>query len=251
MKKLYTIACLSIGMFAAKAQTFSPALKSTGTNTFTYNFNQVVNNSSKQIDFTISGIPNGATFKAKIDQELDFEEIGDCGSIAGILYGDSNFVITAGKSGKIASNKGMISVIFNPKDFDYYSPVYGTDWGGIPNTYPDYCEILTKANYGIKTAIMTVTLFTPNATNYTINLSGNSVDRITAVENDTKIKTNSTSLFYPNPVKDVLNLNQVATVYDAFGKTILTGKGSIDVSGIHPGIYFVQSAGQRQKFVKE
>jgi hypothetical protein len=251
MKKLYTIACLSFIVFVAQAQTFSPALKSTGTNTFTYNFSQVVSNTSKQIDFTISGVANGTAFKANIDQELDFVDYEYCSSIYGILYADSNFIISTGKSGVVTQNKGIISVIFNPKDFDYYNPIYGTDWEGHPNIDPYDCEQLTKANYGIKTATMTVTLFTPNATNYTLNLTGNSVDVITALENDNKVKTNSTSLFYPNPVKDVLILNQEATVYDAFGKLILSGKGSIEVSGLHSGIYFVQSAGQRQKFVKE
>lgn len=252
MRKLYIIAFLSVVFFTVKAQTtFSPAVKSTGTNTFTYSFSQVKGNDSKQIDFIISGVANGTTFRAKIDQQLDFVDYEFCSSIYGILYADSNFVISAGTSGVITQNKGTISVIFNPKDFDYFSPVYGTDWDGKPNKEPYDCEQLTKANYGTKTATMTVTLYTPNAVNYTLNLSGNSVSAITALETDTKAKTSNTSLFYPNPVKDVLVLNQEATVYDAFGKVILSGKGSLDVSGIHSGVYYVQSVGQTQKFVKE
>jgi len=248
MKKLYTITCLSIGMFAVKAQTFSPALKSTGTNTFTYDFSQVKGNASKQIDFTISGVTNGATFKAKIDQELDFVDNGYCD----VSYSsDSNFVISSGKSGVITQNKGIITVLFNPKDFEYNKPVFYRDWDGSETTSLDYCETANYANYGIKTATMTVTLYTPNATNYTLNLSGNSVSVITALETESKVKSQNASLFYPNPVKDVLVINQEAIVVDAFGKIILSGKGIMNVSGIRSGVYYVQSAGQTQKFVKE
>ena len=247
MKKMYTIACLSIGMFTAHAQTFSPAFKSSGSNTFSYDFSQVKGNSSKQIDFTISGVANGTIFNASIEQELDFVDNGYCD----VTYGDSNFVISSGKSGVITQNKGIITVLFDPKDFEYNKIVYFRDWDGKETTSFDHCEMDYFANYGTKTAKMTVTLYTPNATNYTLNLSGNSVSVITALEGDTKAKTQNVSLFYPNPVKDVLVLNQEATVYDAFGILILSGKGKIDVSGLHSGIYFVQSVGQTQKFVKE
>ena len=244
MKKFYAIACLSFGVFVSHAQTFSPAVKSGGTNTFTYDFSQVKGNSSKQIDFTISGVTNGTSFTATLNQNLDNMDGVECG----ITYGEPNYVIIAGETGKIAINKGTISVQFSPKDFIYDNPIYYNNWGGL---YFDHCEQDTYVNLGIKTATMTVTFNYTKPVSYTFNLSGNSVSVITALENDNKFKTNSATLFYPNPVKDVLFLNQEATVYDAFGKTILSGKGSIDVSGMHSGIYFVQSAGQRQKFVKE
>lgn len=242
MKQLYTITCLSFCLFTAKAQTFSPALKSSSGNIFTYDFGQVKANSSKQIDFTITGVANGSTFKTRIDQELDFVDNGYCD----VAYGDSNFVITVGHTGSITQNKGTITVTFNPKDFEYNEAIFVNDWGGLSF---NHCETATKTNYGIKTATMTVTLYTPNAKDYIINLTGNSVSTVTALENENEIQ--NATLFYPNPVKDILNLNQEAIVYDAFGKTILSGKGTMNVSGIPSGVYFVHSDGQVQKFVKE
>ena len=53
MKKLYATFFLALGLLAAKAQTFSPALVSTEPNTYAYNFSQVKGNESKQIDFII------------------------------------------------------------------------------------------------------------------------------------------------------------------------------------------------------
>lgn len=248
MKKLYATVFFALGLLAAKAQTFSPAVKSTGTNTFSYNFSQVKGNESKQIDFIISGVANGTQFKAVIDQELDFVDNEYCG----MSYGELNYEITAGETGVIAQSKGTITVLFNPKDFLYGRPVFFRDWDGSETTNLDYCELANHANYGVKTATMTVTLYTPTVTNYEVNLSGNSVaEVVTALQSDTKAKTINASLFYPNPVKDVLILNQEATVFDAFGKVILSGKGSMDVSKIHSGVYYVQSAGQTQKFVKE
>jgi hypothetical protein len=51
------------------------------------------------------------------------------------------------------------------------------------------------------------------------------------------------------------NQNQTATIYDAVGKVVLrsaiNNNQSIDISGLSKGIYFVELAGQRVKFVKE
>ncbi len=241
MKHLYIIACLSSSLLIANAQTFSPVLKSTSANTFSHDFSQVKVNTSLQTVFTISGIANGSTFEATIDQDLDFVSNDYCPT----SFGEPNFVITSGSSGTILNNKGTITVTFNPIDFLYEEPFFTSNWG--TETF-EQCIPAKFKNVGIKTATMTVTLYTPNAKDYIINLSGNSVSVVTALETETKIQH---TLFYPNPVKDILHLNQEATVYDAFGKTILSGKGTMDVSGIHSGVYFVQSAGLVQKFVKE
>jgi hypothetical protein len=54
---------------------------------------------------------------------------------------------------------------------------------------------------------------------------------------------------------DKNNQNPTATIYDAVGKVILksvlNSNLSIDISSLSKGIYFVEVAGQRVKFVKE
>jgi len=70
-----------------------------------------------------------------------------------------------------------------------------------------------------------------------------------------------TNLFrvYPNPAKDVLhvetNSNATFSLIDQSGKilvtTNITGKGSINISGITPGLYYLKnnSTGNVQKIV--
>lgn len=65
----------------------------------------------------------------------------------------------------------------------------------------------------------------------------------------------------PNPAHHSIYIagkhiqNQTVTIYDAVGKTVLrtpvNSNQSIDVSQLNQGIYFVELAGQRVKFVKE
>jgi hypothetical protein len=65
----------------------------------------------------------------------------------------------------------------------------------------------------------------------------------------------------PNPAQEFIYLlgknyqNQTATIYDAVGKVVLrsiiNSNQSIDVNSLSKGIYFVEVAGQRVKFVKE
>ncbi len=79
----------------------------------------------------------------------------------------------------------------------------------------------------------------------------------------TGIKEDIASLIkvVPNPAQQIIyilgknNQNQTATIYDAVGKVVLrsaiNNNQSIDISGLSKGIYFVEVAGQRVKFVKE
>jgi uncharacterized repeat protein (TIGR01451 family) len=79
----------------------------------------------------------------------------------------------------------------------------------------------------------------------------------------TSIKEDDASLIkvVPNPAQQIIyilgknNQNQTATIYDAVGKVVLrsaiNNNQSIDISGLSKGIYFVDVAGQRVKFVKE
>ncbi|MGA9638701.1 T9SS type A sorting domain-containing protein [Flavobacterium sp.] len=71
-----------------------------------------------------------------------------------------------------------------------------------------------------------------------------------------------TSSIYPNPVKDVLNINtqesiQKIEVLDILGKTVLTNKGenTVDVSSLNNGIYFLKLTSDKgvstNKFVKK
>jgi uncharacterized repeat protein (TIGR01451 family) len=65
----------------------------------------------------------------------------------------------------------------------------------------------------------------------------------------------------PNPAQQVIYVmgknyqNQTASIYDAVGKMVLSkliqGNQGIDINGLSKGIYFVELAGQRAKFVKE
>jgi hypothetical protein len=65
----------------------------------------------------------------------------------------------------------------------------------------------------------------------------------------------------PNPAQEFIyildknNQNPTATIYDAVGKvvlkSVLNSNLSIDISSLSKGIYFVEVAGQRVKFVKE
>jgi uncharacterized repeat protein (TIGR01451 family) len=65
----------------------------------------------------------------------------------------------------------------------------------------------------------------------------------------------------PNPAQQIIyilgnnNQNQTATIYDAVGKVVLrsaiNNNQSIEINGLSKGIYFVELAGQRVKFVKE
>lgn len=65
----------------------------------------------------------------------------------------------------------------------------------------------------------------------------------------------------PNPAQQIIyilgknNQNQTATIYDAVGKVVLrniiNSNQSIDINALNKGVYFVEVAGQRAKFVKE
>jgi uncharacterized repeat protein (TIGR01451 family) len=79
----------------------------------------------------------------------------------------------------------------------------------------------------------------------------------------TGLNENATSVIkvVPNPANQIIyiigknNQNQTATVYDAVGKVVLrsllNSNQSIDISSLRKGIYFVEVARQRVKFVKE
>jgi uncharacterized repeat protein (TIGR01451 family) len=79
----------------------------------------------------------------------------------------------------------------------------------------------------------------------------------------TSIKEEVPSLIkiVPNPAQQIIyiigkfNQNQTANIYDAVGKVVLrsivNNNQSIDISGLGKGIYFVELAGRRVKFVKE
>ena len=74
-------------------------------------------------------------------------------------------------------------------------------------------------------------------------------------------QSDKTNLFriYPNPAKDVLhvetNSNATFSLIDQSGKilvtTNITGKGSINISGITPGLYYLKnnSTGNVQKII--
>jgi uncharacterized repeat protein (TIGR01451 family) len=65
----------------------------------------------------------------------------------------------------------------------------------------------------------------------------------------------------PNPAQQVIYImgknyqNQTASIYDAVGKLVLRklvqGNQGLDINTLSKGIYFVELAGQRAKFVKE
>jgi len=79
----------------------------------------------------------------------------------------------------------------------------------------------------------------------------------------TGVDQNATSLIgvAPNPAQQVIYImgknhqNQTASIYDAVGKLVLRklmqGNQGIDINSLSKGIYFVELAGQRAKFVKE
>ena len=54
--------------------------------------------------------------------------------------------------------------------------------------------------------------------------------------------TNNTLAVYPNPANDVINVGKdVVSIYDLCGKLVIKGSGSIDVSTLPEGMYFVKS----------
>jgi hypothetical protein len=83
----------------------------------------------------------------------------------------------------------------------------------------------------------------------------------TSTNNQSQIKAPQSIKIYPNPAQFNLyfsggnSANQTASIYNAVGKLILRSlvnhNQSIDVSALNKGIYFVEMAGQRIKFVKE
>jgi hypothetical protein len=86
-------------------------------------------------------------------------------------------------------------------------------------------------------------------------------DYLTATSNKNQSSTLPSLKVYPNPVQHSLFINgsnssnQTASIYNVLGKlleriTVIPDQG-IDVSGLEMGIYFVEVAGQRVKFVKE
>jgi len=110
--------------------------------------------------------------------------------------------------------------------------------------------------------------------NYTFNdvqpLHGDNYYRIKAADKDGKIMYSNTVLVkmnndkiitvvYPNPAKDILHVETNGSVtfslINQSGKILVTtninGKGSIDISGITPGLYFLKnnSTGNVQKVV--
>ena len=100
--------------------------------------------------------------------------------------------------------------------------------------------------------------FDNNAPVITNNTFVTMVD-VTAINE--QLSSNASLKVVPNPAQQIIyilgrnNQNQTATIYDAVGKivlrSIINNNQSIDVNTLSKGIYFVEVAGQRVKFVKE
>ena len=100
--------------------------------------------------------------------------------------------------------------------------------------------------------------FDDNGTTVSYNLSELRKAYFSAPQSTEEIENQQLAL-YPNPVKDVLNIknladNQEVTIYSINGavimKTIVSGDAEINVSDLHPGMYVVSAGNLVSKFIK-
>ena len=62
--------------------------------------------------------------------------------------------------------------------------------------------------------------------------------------------TSSTLSIYPNPANDVINVGEeVVYIYDLCGKLVMQGSGSLDVTSLSEGMYFVKSGNDCSKLI--
>jgi len=62
--------------------------------------------------------------------------------------------------------------------------------------------------------------------------------------------TSSTLSIYPNPANDVINVSEeVVYIYDLCGKLVMQGSGSLDVTSLSEGMYFVKSGNDCSKLI--
>ena len=62
--------------------------------------------------------------------------------------------------------------------------------------------------------------------------------------------TSTTLSIYPNPANDVVNVGEdVVYIYDLCGKLVMQGSGSLDVTSLSEGMYFVKSGNDCSKLI--
>ena len=62
--------------------------------------------------------------------------------------------------------------------------------------------------------------------------------------------TSNTLSIYPNPANDVINVGEdVVYIYDLCGKLVMKGSGSLDVTSLSEGMYFVKSGNDCSKLI--
>jgi len=62
--------------------------------------------------------------------------------------------------------------------------------------------------------------------------------------------TSNTLSIYPNPANDVVNVGEeVVYIYDLCGKLVMQGSGSLDVTSLSEGMYFVKSGNDCSKLI--
>ncbi len=124
-------------------------------------------------------------------------------------------------------------------------------------------------NYGTKTAILRV-VFTPFCNNVVSARNGEGVsvacpksiihDIELTGESVAKLTNTSTSVYdvevinfvvYPNPVSDVLNFNGEGALYTLQGQLVASGENKIDVSSLANGLYILQTQYGATKIIKE
>jgi len=62
--------------------------------------------------------------------------------------------------------------------------------------------------------------------------------------------TSNTLSVYPNPANDVINVGEdVVYIYDLCGKLVMQGSGSLDITSLSEGMYFVKSGNDCSKLI--
>ena len=78
-----------------------------------------------------------------------------------------------------------------------------------------------------------------------VNFFNNTID-----VNDVAEVTDNTLAVYPNPANDVINVGEkVVYIYDLCGKLVMQGSGSLDVTSLSEGMYFVKSGNDCSKLI--
>ena len=78
-----------------------------------------------------------------------------------------------------------------------------------------------------------------------VNFFNNTID-----VNDVAEVTDNTLAVYPNPANDIINVGEkVVYIYDLCGKLVMQGSGSLDVTSLSEGMYFVKSGNDCSKLI--